>query len=64
MFIENLKSKTCFPPFVPGSSISFTEVHCCVQPVQLAPWQLEERLQDAEPCHNYQGGGEGPDGCW
>ena len=34
------------------------------QPEQLSPAQLEERLDDAEPCHNYRGNGAGPDGCW
>lgn len=34
------------------------------QPVQQAPWQLAERLEEAEPCHNYRGEGAGPAGCW
>ena len=35
-----------------------------LQPVQQAPWQLAERLEEAEPCHNYRGEGAGPAGCW
>jgi len=34
------------------------------QPAQLSPAQLEERLEDAEPCHNYKDKGAGPEGCW
>ena len=26
--------------------------------------QLEKRVADAEPCHNYRDNGEGPEGCW
>lgn len=26
--------------------------------------QLEERMDEAEPCHNYKGKGAGPEGCW
>lgn len=37
--------------------------------VSLQPWHLppevnEERIDGAMPCHNYQGGGDGPEGCW
>ena len=34
------------------------------QPDQLSPRQLAERLEDAEPCHNYNNHGAGPLGCW
>ena len=34
------------------------------QPDHMAPWQLEERLEHAMPCHDYLGKGEGPEGCW
>ena len=26
--------------------------------------QLEKRVADAEPCHNYRDNGDGPEGCW
>ncbi|XP_023348216.1 uncharacterized protein LOC111716933 [Eurytemora carolleeae] len=34
------------------------------QPEHLSPTKLEERLQDAMPCHDYQNKGDGPEGCW
>ena len=27
-------------------------------------FQLEKRVADAEPCHNYRDNGDGPEGCW
>ena len=26
--------------------------------------QLAERMEGAEPCHDYKDKGAGPDGCW
>jgi len=34
------------------------------QPVYLHEDKLEERLDGAMPCHNYQDQGDSPDGCW
>jgi len=34
------------------------------QPRHLSPVQLEERIADAMPCHDYMGRGGGPQGCW
>ena len=34
------------------------------QPAQLSPRQLEARMEDAGPCHNYKGQGADPSGCW
>lgn len=34
------------------------------QPAHLSPENLAERLDEALPCHDYQGKGEGPQGCW
>jgi len=34
------------------------------QPHYLHPDNLAERLEGAMPCHNYQGKGDTPAGCW
>merc|ERR1739848_483712 len=34
------------------------------QPYHMSPEHKAERLEDAMPCHDYKGFGEGPEGCW
>ncbi|XP_023348206.1 uncharacterized protein LOC111716925 [Eurytemora carolleeae] len=34
------------------------------QPEYLSPHELEERIKDAMPCHDYNEKGDGPSGCW
>lgn len=34
------------------------------QPEHLPEKYLKERLEDAMPCHNYNGKGDTPEGCW
>ncbi|XP_023348417.1 uncharacterized protein LOC111717141 [Eurytemora carolleeae] len=34
------------------------------QPDHLSKKDLEERMKDALPCHDYNGMGDGPEGCW
>ena len=50
------------------TSFIIGENRCCntnlLQPDQLSPAQLEERMEDAGPCHNYKGQGANPEGCW
>ena len=31
---------------------------------QMSPKMVEERMKNAEPCHDYMDKGAGPDGCW
>ena len=35
-----------------------------LQPEYLPQEKLEQRLDGAIPCHNYQGHGDSPGGCW
>ena len=31
---------------------------------QMSPNMVEERMEGADPCHDYNEGGPGPEGCW
>ena len=34
------------------------------QTAQMSPKMISERMEGAEPCHDYKDKGAGPDGCW
>lgn len=34
------------------------------QTAQMSPKMISERMEGAAPCHDYNDGGPGPDGCW
>ena len=36
----------------------------CFQTDQMSPSMVEERMEGADPCHDYKDGGPGPEGCW
>jgi len=38
--------------------------HVPCQPAHLSPENLAERMENAEPCHDYNDKGAGPEGCW
>merc|ERR1711913_177573 len=31
---------------------------------QMSPSMVDERMEGADPCHDYKDGGPGPEGCW
>ena len=31
---------------------------------QMSPQMVEERMEGADPCHDYNEEGPGPEGCW
>ena len=36
----------------------------CFQTDQMSPSMVEERMEGADPCHDFKEGGPGADGCW
>jgi len=57
---QNIKSREMYT----GNGYLPCNGYVPCQPGHLSPHELEERVRDAMPCHDFMDRGEGPEGCW